>query len=140
VRHQIRFVKGQVHNALVTVSGDMTVRGYRAWSAELVASSRWRPGMKALVDGTKLSVGTSFTGDEVRAMSKTASIDDAALGPGFSALVVDSPVVFGLLRMWQAATHGMAWRTEVFYDRDDALAWLADPVELNAGHQSGRVG
>ena len=140
MHHEIEFVRGQVHDALVTVTGSMTVHGHRAWVAELVKDERWQPGMKALVDCTRFSLGSGFTSAEVRAMKRTTAADDADLGKGFSALVVDSPVVFGLLRMWQAATHGMSWRTEVFYNREDALAWLANPVDLSVAHQPDRVG
>jgi hypothetical protein len=30
-----------------------------------------------------------------------------------------------MLRIWQAVTVDMEWRTEVFYSRDEALVWLA---------------
>jgi hypothetical protein len=129
MHHTIEFVVGQVPDALVTVSGEMTVEGNRAWLSELVGDPRWRPGMKTLVDGTALDPG-SFAGRDVEAVAATTIYDERQWGAGFSAVVVDSAAIYGMLRMWQQATVLMEWRTEVFYSRDEALAWLADPGAL----------
>jgi hypothetical protein len=127
MRHEIRFVEGQVADAHVTVGGEMTVEGNRAWLAELVGDPRWRPGMKTLVDGTALEPGRFF-GSDVYAVAETTAGSEEAWGAGFSAVVVDDPSIYGLLRIWQAATAAMAWSTDIFYTREEAEAWLADPT------------
>jgi hypothetical protein len=126
VHHEIEFVEGQVPDALVTVSGEMTVEGNQKWLAELVGDARWRPGMKTLVDGTGLEPG-QFFGDDVHAVAETTVREDEAWGAGYSAVVVADPSIYGLLRIWQAATVEMEWSTDIFYTREEALAWLADP-------------
>ncbi|MDQ1423155.1 MAG: hypothetical protein QOD72_653 [Acidimicrobiaceae bacterium] len=126
--YEIEFVDGQVPDALVTISGAMTVEGNRAWLGELVGDPRWRPGMKTLVDGTALIAG-EFASDDVWAVAATTVDDEVSWGEGFSAVVVDNPGIYGLLRIWQVATTDMEWRTGIFYSREDALAWLADPDE-----------
>lgn len=126
MRHSIEFVEGQVPNALVSVSGPMTVEGNRAWLAALIGDARWRPGMKTLVDGTGL-VPAEFGGSDVRDVAESTLIEADAWGAGSSAVVVGNPAIYGLLRMWQVATSAMEWRTEIFYARDEALAWLAEP-------------
>jgi hypothetical protein len=128
MHYDIEFVENQVPDALVTISGEMTVEGNRAWLAELVGDPRWRPGMRTLVDGTGLVPG-EFAGGDVRAVADTTVSDDVSWGAGFSAVMVSNPAIYGLLRIWQAATSKMEWRTEIFYLRDEALAWLADNNE-----------
>jgi hypothetical protein len=125
MRYEIEFVEGQVPDALVSISGEMTIEGNRAWLAELVGDARWRPGMKTLVDGTGLEPGDFASGD-VREVAETTVADDAAWGAGFSAVVVSNPAIYGLLRIWQMATSDMEWQTDIFYSRDEALAWLVD--------------
>jgi hypothetical protein len=125
MRFEIEFVEGEVHDAFVTIDGEMTVEGNQTWLGELVGDPRWRPGMKTLVDGTALSCG-EFAGTDVWAVAQTTVVDDATWGPGFSAVVVDKPAIYGLLRIWQVATTDMAWRTGVFYSREEALTWLSE--------------
>jgi len=124
MHHQIRFVEGHTHDVVVVLTGTMTVQGNRAWPAGLVRHPRWRPGARVLVDCTKLALGPGVTGEDVRALAHTAADDEAGPGAGFRAMVVDSPVIHGLLRMWQASGGGKDWQTEVFYSRADAIAWL----------------
>ena len=90
MRYEIEFVEGQIPDALVTVSGEMTVEGNQEWLGRLVGDPRWRPGMKTLVDGTALEAGTFF-GGEVWAVADTTVAEDEAWGAGFSAVVVDEP-------------------------------------------------
>lgn len=127
MRYEIEFVEGQIPDALVTVSGEMTVEGNQEWLGRLIGDPRWRPGMKTLVDGTALEAG-SFFGGEVWAVADTTVAEDEAWGAGFSAVVVDEPSIYGLLRIWQEATTEMEWSTDIFYSREEALAWLADPT------------
>ena len=124
---EIRFVEGEVPDALVKVSGPMTVEGNRAWLAELVGDPKWRPGMRTLVDGRGL-LTADFAGEDVKAVADPTVAQADSWGAGRSAVVVDNPAVFGMLRMWQAATRRMEWRTEIFYSREDALAWLAAEI------------
>ncbi len=124
MRYEIEFHEGQITDAQVTVSGEMTVEGNRTWLAALVSDPRWRPGMKILVDAHAVDPGT-FAGDDVQAVADTTVSDDAIWGACRIAAIVDSPVVYGLVRMWQAFTADMELRTDVFYSRDEALAWLA---------------
>jgi hypothetical protein len=119
--YSIEFVDGQVPDALVSVEGPMTVEGNRAWLAELIGDARWRPGMKTLVDGTGLEPA-AFGGDDVREVAETTASEADVWGPGSSAVVVQDPAVYGLLRIWQAMTVDMEWRTEIFYSREEAIA------------------
>jgi hypothetical protein len=127
MQYVIEFVEDQVPDALVTVSGAMTVDGNRAWLAELVGDPRWRPGMKTLVDGTELtSVG--FAGADVWKVAQSTVRNEDSWGAGFSAVVVDNPTIYGLLRIWQTATMDMEWQTDIFYSREEALDWLTEPA------------
>lgn len=127
MHHEIEFVEGQVPNALVTVSGEMTVEGNKAWLAELVGDPRWRPGMKTLVDMTAV-VPVSFVGADVRAVAETTVSQDESWGAGCSAVIVSNEVLYGLLRVWQAVTVDMEWKTDIFSTREEALAWLENPT------------
>jgi hypothetical protein len=127
MEHSIEFVEGQVADALVTITGEMTVEGNLAWLAELVGDERWHAGMRTLVDMTTITIDDSFGGTQVQEVAMPTVAEDDVWGAGCSAVLVSTPAVYGVIRMWQAYTEHMAWQTGVFYDRDEALAWLADP-------------
>ena len=127
MHHEIVFVEGQIPDALVTVSGQMTVEGSEKWLAELVGDPRWRPGMKTLVDMTDL-LPINFDGSGVRAVADTTVNQSESWGAGCSAVIVSNEVLYGLLRVWQAVTVDMEWKTDIFYTREEALAWLENPT------------
>ncbi len=124
MQHEIRFVEGEVADALVTISGPMSVSGNRAWLSDLVGDPRWRPGMKTLVDARSLLPG-DFGGTDVQQVAEPTIMQADSWGAGCSAVVVEDPAIYGMLRIWQVATRSMEWRTEVFYTHDEATAWLA---------------
>ena len=125
MEYTIEFVEGQVPDVLVSISGPMTIEGNRAWMGEVVHDDRWAPGMKTLVDATEL-LPAEFHGDDVHQVAMTTVVQADEWGAGASAVIVTSPAVYGLLRIWQVATSDMEWKTELFDNRYEALNWLRD--------------
>jgi hypothetical protein len=68
---------------------------------------------------------SSVTADDVRAQATLMSNLDERIGPCKVAIVVPSTLEFGFARMYQSHTAETQVQAEVFYSRDDALAWLA---------------
>jgi len=70
----------------------------------------------------------NFDGSGVRAVADTTVNQSESWGAGCSAVIVSNEVLYGLLRVWQAVTVDMEWKTDIFYTREEALAWLENPT------------
>jgi hypothetical protein len=125
MQHRIEFVTGQIPDAVATLAGDLTVKGSAAFMSALICDPSWRPGMKALVDGTKLDP-QDFTCADVEQLAAETVGRPGSWGPGFCAVVVRDPVVYGLTRAWHGHTRSTEWETGVFYAEEDAVAWLRE--------------
>jgi len=71
-------------------------------------------------DVTEVRVGHDVVAQLVELNRKTASH-----APGiFAAVAAPNPLLYGLARTWQTLTTDFGWKTQIFHNREDALAWL----------------
>ena len=115
---------GDPEDVLVTISGDATVEGLNAWTQEALADSRFRPGMRVLIDHRGASLG-GLTSDDMRRRADILAADAERIGLQRVATVVTKPVDFGLHRMLELLSEerrSFTWR--VFYDIEEARDWL----------------
>ena len=115
---------GDPEDVLVTISGDATVEGLNAWTQEALADSRFRPGLRVLIDHRSASLG-GLTSDDMRRRADILAADAERIGLQRVATVVTKPVDFGMHRMLDLLSEerrSFTWR--VFYSIEDAREWL----------------
>jgi len=110
----------------VETSGEPDVVVWRSFFEELLARPHWRRGGRLLVDHTRLELGR-LSIDEVRLLSEVAKEYGERFGAARLAVLVDTDVKFGVVRMTDVYFKGK-WEVVAltFRDRDEALAWLLD--------------
>jgi hypothetical protein len=106
--------------------GVASVEGFEAVYKAIVAESRFRPGVKLLSDHRDLD-GSGLSGADVEKIAAVRGrYAELALSP--SAIVVgsDSPLKYGLARVFgaYASTGEGAVLVRVFETTDEAMAWL----------------
>ena len=82
------------------------------------------PGISVLVDCTKVEPADSS--ETVRYISDCVIKNASALQCGPVAIIVSTDVEYGMARMYMALTDLAHHNTEIFRDRDSALAWLME--------------
>jgi hypothetical protein len=108
--------------------GKAEVEGFIRGTEEIISDARFRPGMGMITDHTNLDM-SSFTADDVERLAELESAYGDRLGDGRMAIVagVDSPLTFGLLRMWEAYVgNALEFPVHIFSELDDALAWVRE--------------
>jgi hypothetical protein len=111
--------------AIFTGHGRMSVALVAGALEQLRHDPHYQPGMRRLWDGRDATVTLSRA--EVRDLVVLLK-QRARIAPSVrTALVVSSPLAYGLVRMFQAYAEFAQLPTTiwVFYDYDEALAWVA---------------
>jgi hypothetical protein len=114
---------GAHRDVTITTSGQPTGEDVLAFVLALVGHPRFRRGMAILVDHLALDV-TTITGEDIKAQAELVNALDDQLGPCHVAIVVPDVLAFGFGRLWELHTAETQLHSRVFYDRDEALAWL----------------
>ena len=124
--HEIRFGGGGPEDVLITTRGHSSIEGLDAMVQAALGDPRYRPGMRVLIDHSRLEWPELAT-DELRRRVDLFVRDSDRIGAGYIAIVVGQPAAFGYMRMMQAfGEHRVAFEPGVFYSIEDARAWLAD--------------
>ncbi len=117
---------GDPEDVRVTTSGVADMSGTRRWTEEILADAHYRQGLRLLVDHRALD-WSGLTADSLRRRIADAE-HDPRIGRHRIAYVVSRPVDFGVVRMGQLMAAGRTQsESAVFYDPDEARAWLGEP-------------
>ena len=115
---------GDPEDVLITTSGVAELDILHALVEEVIADTRFEPGMSVIVDHTALDV-SGLAAADMRARSARLAANADRIGPTRVATVVGSPAAFGLWRMMDAYEDGLLESEgRAFYSLDEARAWL----------------
>ena len=114
---------GMAQDVTITTSGPASAEGLLDFVKDLVGDPRFRPGMLILVDHMAIDP-TTITATDVRAQADTVIRLDDRIGPSKVAIVVPNPLAFGYARMYELHAARAQVESQVFYSRNEALAWL----------------
>lgn len=117
---------GDPEDARVNTSGVATIEGLNAWVQEGLSDSRYRPGMRILVDHSQLDWGNMSLEDIYRRIELFAR-DAAYFGKACAAIVMRAPADYGIAKMEQAYIElrpELDIKIEVFFSIDDAREWM----------------
>ena len=107
------------------------IEGMRAWMAD----PDYRPGLNVLFDFA--AVTTPGTREDLQQTVAFIARKAATIGRKKVALVMASPLAFGVARQFHALLGETALELDVFKSRDEALAWLRTPSKDAARQDSG---
>jgi len=119
---------GEVEDVLVRTFGAATADDLRAYLHLGISDSRWRPGMRVLMDHRELDWSSVQPSDVEERVSIVTSAGDR-LGRPHVATVLGGIAAYGLQRMMHGYSDnyrsGELMDAALFYDIDEARAWLA---------------
>jgi hypothetical protein len=119
---------GDPYCVTFTTSGAADVSTLLRLTDELVTDPRFRPGMPVLADNSALDT-SPLTSADAKAIGQSYRRFLERAGESPIAVVVPGPAAFGLVRMVEAyAGPPPPPLQRIFYSRDEALAWLRDPI------------
>ena len=110
----------------VTTSGDANLQGYYDYVEAVLKHSEWKPGGLALTNHSKLNAGP-LTMYDIETIAKVMEQYREQIGTAKIAVVAGNPLVYGLSRAWQTYVEfHQVWNAseELFWNREEALAWL----------------
>lgn len=118
----------------LTFSEDAAFLAIRAWGLadvegiadyirQAVMDPRWKPGTPCLMDFKELDLAT-FPMEHLRSLVQRERPFADRIGAAKIAILVTRPVDFGIARMWESFSQDLGQTRQVFYDMDEALAWL----------------
>jgi hypothetical protein len=116
---------GDPEDLMMVTSGDASVEELDAMIQEALADTRFRHGMKVLVDHTSLRLWT-MSNEDVNRRADLVKRDSHLLGVQRVAFVAGSPVDFGIGRMLQGLTASTGLDAAVFDSVAAAREWLRD--------------
>jgi len=125
---------GDPEDATVTTSGTATLEGLDAWVQEGLSDPRYRSGMHILVDHRQLD-WSGLSPANVQERIELFAKDAARLDSARAAVVMRSPVDFGIARMEQAyiELHSeLKIEIGVFLSIDSARKWLRERIAAKA--------
>lgn len=110
--------------------GEVTEADIESALDEIPRRAGFRRDMNMIVDfrGCTTPIGWS----EVRHLSAYAREREAAWGRSRWAIIVDSDLIFGLVRIFVALANKGAVRSQVFRDAEHAAAWLTAKGDAQA--------
>jgi hypothetical protein len=122
MHHTIEFAENP-SAAIATTAGTASVEGFRALCRDVVLDARHRPGTPVLVDHTELDV-SELTPEDTKLIGAVVSEVGAQLGSAAIAIVVASPLAWGLARQTEAHANQEQLNVRIFYSREEAAQWL----------------
>lgn len=129
MEHEISW-GGAPEDARVTTWGTATLEGLDAWVQEGLSDPRYRSGMHVLIDHRRLDL-SGLSAANVHERIELFARSVARLDTARAAVVMGSPVDFGIARMEQAyiAMHpDLQIEIGVFLSVEDARQWLRERI------------
>jgi hypothetical protein len=126
---------GDPEDARVTTWGMASIEGLGAWIQEGLSDSRYRAGMRVLIDHRELDWG-DLSVEDVRERVKLFLGDTVGLDSARAAVVMRAPVDFGIARMEEAyidMESELKIKIEVFFSIEDAREWLREQIAADTG-------
>jgi hypothetical protein len=124
---------GDPEDASVTTWGTVTIEGLDAWVKEGLSDSRYRPGMRILIDHSRLD-WSGLTPKDIHRRIELFAKEAGRVGHVSAAVVMRAPVDFGIARMEQAFIElhpEVQIDLAVFFSVDDAREWLRTLPKLD---------
>jgi hypothetical protein len=118
---------GEPQGVTFTTSGRADISVILRANEEFLADPRLRPGMPILVDLSALDT-SSLASSGAKSIGESYRKVLDRVGQSAIAIVVPNPATFGVVRMAEAHAGPPPPLQRIFYSRDEALAWLRDPV------------
>lgn len=110
---------GLVHADL---SGLVALETFLEQLQSTLDSPEFRPGMSILVDAR--SAAHHMGSADMARVARLLAVNQLRIAGGRGAIVVSQTVTYGMMRMLQARVDSMPFAFSVFYDLQEALAWL----------------
>jgi len=132
VEHEIIW-GGDPEDACVTTWGSATIEGLDAWAQEGLSDPRYRPGMRVLIDHSRLDWSELKPADIHRRIELFAK-DAGRTGHISAAVVMRAPVDYGIARMEQAFIElhpEVQIDLGVFFSVEEARKWLRTLAKPN---------
>ena len=121
----IRYTVDRERGVLVArASGDLTDADLLDYAMALQADDTTSGTRHELVDLRDIQSGDGVTSSGVRQLAQFWR--DAGVSDGKLAIIAESPVSYGMSRMYQTLRDDGPDRIEVFRSEEDAWKWLAD--------------
>lgn len=114
----------EVNRVEIIGSGDLTFDDVMRLQDALSTDDRVRPGMLSLVDLREVKF--KITGREILNLALSRDKYSFFTAQGGSAIVVSSPVVFAMSRMYALSRRRFIEPMAIFYEMDEALKWLEE--------------
>ena len=127
MEHEITW-GGDPEDVSVTTWGTATLEGLNAWVHEGLADSRFRPGMRILIDHSRLD-WSGFTPKDMHQRIELFAKEAGRSGHISAAVVMGAPVDFGIARMEQAYIElhpDVHIDLGIFFSIDEAREWLRE--------------
>src|SRR5690348_10733879 len=126
MKHHITWGGEAAEHVTVRTSGRASLEGLTAFTEEVLSDSRWRPGMRVLVDHCELDWSAMTSGD-LRLRVDSLIRERERLGEAHIAIVMARSVNYGIGRVMQtfADAGGARFDGEVFYTIGEARTWLS---------------
>jgi hypothetical protein len=116
----------------IVTRGDFTLADHRTMVDDLLSRPEWRPGTSALFDHRRVRFG-DIGFNEMLQVKSIHLINEARIGNGKSAIVLNPDADYGLGRQFQILTDGrVSARIHIFVDEGEAVAWLLRDGEDHA--------
>jgi len=111
-------------HVLIRTAGKATVNGFDELLTGLADSPRWETGTSQLVDHRSL-IMAHLTSEDMHGIKEIVEKHREKLGDGRCAFVVNDPLGFGLVRMYELIGGGdIHFEINVFYTIEEAVDWL----------------
>jgi len=117
-------------------SGVITDEEVLTYRKRLLADPRFRPSMKLLSDMRGIE-RVQVTAGGIRRLVHEESSHSADLAARRLAIVTDSPVAYGMARMYQMLAENVGGAIQVFRRIEDATAWLRSEAAGDRGAAPG---
>lgn len=117
---------GDPEDASITTWGSATIEGLDAWVQEGLSDPRYRPGMRILIDHSRLD-WSEVTPKDIHRRIELFAKEAVRSGHVSVAVVMLAPVDFGIARMEQAFIElhpEVQIDLAVFFSIDEAREWL----------------
>ena len=109
----------------IDATGDVTALEIQAYFEAVVREPWWRPGLRYLADNRGIT--TPATSGALQTGALAAARTSAYQGGARVAVLVDSPIAYGLVRQFDALITEAGGVMVPFYHDAEAAAWLRGP-------------
>jgi hypothetical protein len=107
------------------LAGVPTEDGFRLLNERVMSDSRFRAGLKILVDCSALNTA-GLSSQEVQSLSEHMVMRDWNYPPAAVAIIAPDDQTFSAVQEYRAHLGGSKSNRQLFRSRDDAVAWLGD--------------